>query len=541
MMVNFSAGDDGKVSDKEQHMLVLKMKVVWVMVLCWVAVIDCFRLPWSPMLCRHCFVLPTRPLHAASSNDFGESLRESLAAPPEEIIKAVEKAPQYRLSVSDAAALGGVDLVQARTGLLTLSTLTGGDLQVTQDGEIVYTFSPDFKAKLWQRSPRIKLRRALSVIYPPLAYLVRVSFGVALFASLAVIASAVVVATSSSSSSNSEENKRGSSNSFRGSSINFGLSPFDYFIYRRDAPTYYDESPNAPDYTMPPESEAGGRPLSFLEAFFSFVFGDGDPNKTFSQAQLQQLSALIRQKGGVVVAEQLAPYLSPPMLPVPLQRSLPPATQLAIKEVFDSFPIYDGDAESTVVDESWMLPAVVKLGGEPLVSPDGNIYYQFPDLATTAMTTAKEAPASAQLFEKPVPFSNASPTQVLLAAALGMANLVGVGYIGVLLRSPGFLASAPVYASALQKLLPLLAGYAGVYLGTPLFRLLQLRTLNAEIRRRNVLRTSWSDVLLQPKNLPSSVGDKINEVEKHVGGDKGSMKRVIGGKGDVVYSTKQEE
>ena len=38
----------------------------------------------------------------------------------------------------------------------------------------------------------------------------------------------------------------------------------------------------------------------------------------------------------------------------------------------------DNDSSSTsVVNESWVLPALIQFGGEPVVGEDGNIYYKF--------------------------------------------------------------------------------------------------------------------------------------------------------------------
>ena len=56
--------------------------------------------------------------------------------------------------------------------------------------------------------------------------------------------------------------------------------------------------------------------VSFFESFFSFVFGDGDPNRTFNERRLQRIAEVIRSKDGVVISEDLAPYLDPPYAPL---------------------------------------------------------------------------------------------------------------------------------------------------------------------------------------------------------------------------------
>merc|ERR1719399_2627866 len=83
--------------------------------------------------------------------------------------------------------------------------------------------------------------------------------------------------------------------------------------------------------------------MSLPEAIFSFVFGDGDPNVALRAARVRALAEVIRENGGAVVADSLAPFLDPP--------PLAPAT--------------------SNVDESWILPAVTELGGRPEVADDG--------------------------------------------------------------------------------------------------------------------------------------------------------------------------
>lgn len=67
------------------------------------------------------------------------------------------------------------------------------------------------------------------------------------------------------------------------------------------------------------------------------------------------------------MAEQLAPYLDAPAPQDPTAYA-----------VAGSSPL------TTVVDESFVLPALTRLNGRPEVTPDGNIVYVFPDLMTSA-------------------------------------------------------------------------------------------------------------------------------------------------------------
>jgi hypothetical protein len=212
-------------------------------------------------------------------------LREKLETPPESILRAVENSPaKRRLSVSDAAALAGVDLIKARNGLMTLATLTGGDLEVTNDGDIIYSFPENFRTILAQRSLGQKLSSVYNTLFPFLFFIVRASFGIALLTSLAILASTFIfVYSSSSSRSDDDDDNRG--NQRRSVSFSMGAfdGVFDYFYFR---PTYgyYTGVEYAPRYDGYESSAPTGR-ISFIESFFSYVFGDGDPNKGQSAAQ----------------------------------------------------------------------------------------------------------------------------------------------------------------------------------------------------------------------------------------------------------------
>lgn len=457
------------------------------------------------------------------------AIGESLSAPGDNILDAVDRAGR-RLSVSDAASFSGIDLIDARTQLMSLTSLTDGNLEVTTDGEIVYSFNENFRSTLLRRSPIMKLRRAWQFCAAPLYSLVRISFGVALFTSLAIIASAVLVASSSSSRSDDKNEKRGGGSgiSFRfGSYPRIGPSIIDYLLYNPVSSNgYYDKHKAGhkrdlmSDFSRDRLDERGD--VSFLESFFSFVFGDGDPNKEFSQAQLRAVAAAVRKYNGVVIAEQLAPFVDPP--------------PLALKAATDGSPngggSGDDSAASYIVNESWVLPAVIKFGGEPAVTENGHIYYKFADLAATALDPSEgsdEPPLA--VVEQRTPLSRATNDQILMVAALGVANLGGVVYLRRLLTSAFFLQRNPLFAAVLARLFPALAGYALLFVGLPFVRSIVLGVQNAEIDRRNKNRESWAS---------SDISEKLRDVREHAGSDFYS-KKVLGGRDDIVYSTKVEE
>ena len=173
----------------------------------------------------------------------------------------------------------------------------------------------------------------------------------------------------------------------------WGPSPFDIFYYR----PYYSYGDVRRDE------------MNFLEAVYSYVFGDGDPNADVTSRQVAAAADVIRASGGAVVAEQLAPFLA-----------LPPGV--------------DARGDESAVDEAFVLPVVAELDGRATVDAEtGHIVYVFDDLVKTASDASSGGDAA--LEEADVTFSRASDGQLFAAGALGVANL-------------GVAAAAAFYATA---------------------------------------------------------------------------------------------
>ena len=120
------------------------------------------------------------------------------------------------------------------------------------------------------------------------------------------------------------------------------FSPFYMFWYWD--PYYYEKR----SYYAAME---GAKDMDFLEAVFSFVFGDGDPNADFERKRWALVGLCIQKNDGVVTAEQLAPFLDRDELSIGTD------------------------------DESFVLPALTRFNGAPEVDPaSGEIVYRFEDL-----------------------------------------------------------------------------------------------------------------------------------------------------------------
>lgn len=418
--------------------------------------------------------------------------------PPDDVVKAVERAGP-KVTVADVASAGGMSLDKAKSGLVALAAALGAEskLEVSRSGDLVYAFPSNVQGALSSASQAAAAREAWNNAKPTLFTALRIAFGLGLFASIAVIYTALIVLSTSSSSSDRDRDDRRSDSGgmgFGGGGFGFGPtlwygpSPFDLFFYR----PYYD-------YGGYYGEEARPR-MGFLEAVYSFVFGDGDPNAGREEKKLAAVASLARRNGGVLTAEQLAPLLDPPE--------------------------YRRAGQSYNVDESWVLGALTKLNGRPEVTQGGQIVYVFDDLQTTAGDVSRGSKTPI-LEEQSVPFSLADDGQLFMAGLLGAANLVGAGFLGAKLAAlPGGIA-LPGFLGTVQFAYPALLAYAVGFFAAPVVRYLRNGAQNSEIEARNESRRAWLRAVQS-----GDVDGKLAEARKYR-----TATRQVGGAGDTVYST----
>lgn len=379
---------------------------------------------------------------------------------PEAIRERVEQAVERlggRVTVGDVAARAGVKLKEAEDALQALAYDTLGTLEVSPEGEVVYVLDRNFRDVLRNKSVLLQVRPVLRTLQRAGMWLVRFSFGAALVASVLLVMTALLAL-------NSNRDERRSSNGGEGGAIFRGPWLGDLWIW-------WDPYPYRRQRR---EGEMG-----FFESIFSVVFGDGDPNMDYEEQRWRQLGQFIQSKGGVVTAEQLAPFLDPP-----LRR--------------------ESELRKPYEDEGFVLPALVRLGGEPLVDQQGNLLYRFPALQATAQEPElppfqsslrwfrpKVAPPPAPSpslvpLEQPWRFSGADGVQKALVTLLGGANLVGVAWLTSALADPR--AVAILLREGLGfvlELMPALQLYAAAFVAIPLFRLILNEVRNRDIDQRN--------------------------------------------------------
>ena len=410
-------------------------------------------------------------------------------APNPTIMQAVEQLG-YRVTVGDVAAKAGLDVNFAQRELLTLASEAGGNLQVAESGDIAYLFPNNFRDILRNKFLRLQLQEWWQKIWRILFYLIRISFGIVLVASILLILVAITILLSTSDSNNGGGGGEGGGGGGRGGGFFF----FPYFwndlvwifYWNHDEPYYQQRS-----------RLTGQKPqMSFLEAVFSFIFGDGNPNHNLEERKWSDIASAIRNNRGAVVAEQIAPYLD---------------------------NLGQGYAREY---EEYMLPALARFDGRPEVSPQGQIVYHFPQLQTTA-TERNSEPVAAYLREMLWRFSNANSGQIMLAAGLGAVNLVGALVLGNLLSNSAIASGFIGFVSAIY---PTILIYGVGFLAIPLIRYFWIQWKNSRIEARNQERQQRAMLLNEPD---------ANLLQKLAYAREFAAENVLTGE-DLAYTTETE-
>jgi hypothetical protein len=409
--------------------------------------------------------------------------------PNPKIMQAVEQLG-YRVTVGDVAAQTGLDLKIAEQGLLALASDAGGHMQVAASGDIAYQFEKNFRAILRNKFLRLQLQQWWEKIWKVLFYLIRISFGIYLLVSICVMLAAIaIIVIALSATSDNDNGNGGGGDSSRGGGIVF-FPTFDWFWI------FYPDYGDRPTYRQRGQEKSE---LNFLEAVFSFLFGDGNPNANLESRRWQEIAGVIRHNRGAVVAEQIAPYLD---------------------------DLGSGYAKEY---EDYMIPVLTKFNGYPEVSPDGQIVYRFPELQVTAKASKLQS-VSTYLKEFSWRFSKATSGQILLSSGLGMLNFVLALVLGNLLGSGAIAAQIGGFVAFVQSIYWILLGYGIAFLAVPLIRYFWIQWRNGKIERRNFEREQRVMLLAEPD---ANLQNKIAYARQFAG-------ETAIAKEDLVYTTETD-
>jgi len=414
-------------------------------------------------------------------------------APRTAVMEAVEKL-NYRVTIGDVAAQSGLDLNTAQREVLALASETGGNLQVAESGEIAYKFAPNFRQVLVSRSFWLQVKEWLKGVWKWVFYAIRISFGILLIVSILIVVVGIIAATialqSQGRSDNDRNDRRSDNRGGGGGFIWLGGwgNPFGNPFIMFD-PNYYE--PQQLRRRDPDE-------MGFLESVFSFLFGDGNPNADLEERRWREIASMIRSHNGVVIAEQIAPYL-------------------------DETSRLEGD-------EYFVIPVLAKFNGFPEVSDAGTLAYKFPELQKVA-SERKAKTSSSYLQEKLWKFSQAPQGKIALAIGLGVFYLVASLYLGSLLGNPRLATSLVGFLGFIKAAYGFLLGYAVLFLSTPLVRYFVLQYLNKGIGDRNQKRAAFADKLQKPS---ATLREKLDFARTF------ATKQEVIDQNNLAYTTEQD-
>ncbi|HEY9640924.1 MAG TPA: hypothetical protein V6C57_10605, partial [Coleofasciculaceae cyanobacterium] len=314
----------------------------------------------------------------------------------------------------------------------------------------------NFREILRNKYWRLRVQETWNKVWRILFYIIRISFGIVLIASIILIFLAILLITIAALSS--KDGNNGGSNDRQGSFGGGFFMPSAWDWYWIFSPNYGSSYPRGSQRRSPART-VRGKPeepsMNFLEGVFSFLFGDGNPNADLEDQRWRVIGTVIRNHGGAIAAEQVAPYL-------------------------DTV----GHMSPAQADEDYMLPVLIRFNGRPEVSPEGEIIYHFPDLQVTA-TQRQSKPVSAYLKETLWQFSRAGSGQIMAAIGLGGINLVGALMLGSLLRDGTIAAQIGGLVSFVAGIYGILLAYGIGFLAIPLIRYFWVQRQNQKIEARN--------------------------------------------------------
>lgn len=401
---------------------------------------------------------------------------------------------QWQVTLGDVASQTGLALSTARQELLSLAQDAGGSLQVSADGDILYVFPKGIRQILAAKAAQDQWAQRRKKLWLFFLKIFRASFGVFLIVEFVLIVTAIILLMSSSSREGGDSRRREGGDSRRHEGGDSRRREGGVSILW--IPDIWVGNPFWRDPYAPRRAQAGE--MNFLEAVYSFLFGDGDPNADLEAERMRMIGQVIRQHQGVIVADQVLPYLDVP---------------------------YQGrDPER----EDFMVPILLAFDGEPQVSPEGHILYRFPELQISARDEDKEVSLPGWLQERFWKFSQADPGQRTLAITLGIVNFVGAW--GLQLFAHEALLQLGGLGALIGNLLWLMVLYGTLFLLVPGVRWFVLQGRNQKIAERNAWRQSWRDRLRKP----------VGELASKLAALKGLGQRQVVDREKVIYRSDQD-
>ncbi len=384
-------------------------------------------------------------------------------------------------TTADAAIATGLPLNIVEPRLLALAVASGAQLRVSKDGNVTYVFRSQLRRFLLARSWRLRLHACLRRVWSLLFWIIRCSFGVVLVVMVVLIS--LLVLLLGLALLKAEDDAANALMSFVGGGLELILRIVVAVLTDQFWIGSPGRFPSGKDQSPPNR-------VAFLESVYSILFGDGDPNQDLDQKRWQRIGSFLRHRGGVVIAEDLAPLLDLGSPPSRSQRTELNPSELKLSELQPH--------ESLVAAEradQGMLPVLLHFDGQPQVTDQGDLLYCFPSLYGGAAEGLSSADSSSEerskakgvslpLRERRIPFTHANQWQrraygVLVVILLGMSLLLLNWSLPVSASLVGIATFGIIYSLLLIVL--------------PLVRWLVWRRSNTVIQERNLMRQQWAN------------------------------------------------
>jgi hypothetical protein len=328
------------------------------------------------------------------------------------IAEALRKQP-HGATVADIVAATALPLAAVRELVPRAADEYSARLEVTESGEIRYSFPQGFVSRYRGfragfRKFTEKAGRLAKAFFAGLFKVWIMVMLVGYFVLFMLIALASLFVTVAARSSGSGSRRGGGGGLFVSAHI------FDLIIRL----WFYSELTKSLDrrYGFPAPEKPGGRPLH--RAIFSFVFGDGDPNKDWDVREKKTFIAYVQANRGVV--------------------SLP------------EFMALTGLGPQRAEEE--MLARCSEFGGSPEVTAEGALVYRFDDLLLRADRKDRSFSGAAPV-KRLKEFSSNKKSMNRWFGLINTVNLVFGGYFfynalaaGAILTEAQFHASSYLYA-----------------------------------------------------------------------------------------------
>lgn len=408
---------------------------------------------------------------------------------------------------ADIVAATGLPLEKVRGLVPVASDEFGARLQVTESGEILYSFPSGFKSRYRGLGPTLKrairgLRRGVVAVA---TFLFKVWIAVmlvgyfVLFIALALFAMVASVAVSASGSSDSRSSSR------RGGGMGgfFLVSRlFDMIIrlwfYSEIASAAGANYGNGRQYRPGAANRTKRRPLH--KAIYSFVFGDGDPNADWSERERKAVIAYIVANKGVI--------------------TLPEFMALT--------------GQDAAAAERSIGAYLVEFGGSPEATEDGVVVYRFDELMRRTDSVSPSASGLSGPLKRLKKFS-ANPKKMngwfialngvnllfggyflyfssVLGPVTSNAQITGASYLYALtLHLMGGLSDPATVAAVSVALGWVPVIFAILFYAVPGLRSLRERSENEGLKSENLRKAAWAQVW-------SSGGSKIKPSDVAVSG-----------------------